>query len=478
MRVVVAIPSYNTGAALLIHTVRDALAHAAAADIDCIHVIIDGSTDDSVAAIREFASQEPRLRLTIKSTNSGKGDSLRQLALTAAKDGYTHMLTMDADGQHPGHAIADLLAAARKNPQALIMGQPQFGSDVPKARLYGRRLTLFWTDLETLWCGLGDTLFGMRVYPIAAFNHAFAQTAFARGFDFDPEIAVRMVWLGLRPVGVPVPVRYLKPEQGGVSHFHYLRDNIKLTLLHFRLIPEWLLLRLPCKLWRAASVPAIAIILLCLLTGSSVANADGNTMASNPTSALLDLLAPPPAWQELFDILRIEQSMTAAFTEWRRNPFHRAPRRFRGELFWDPQHGFSLHYFEPTPMVIWISPNDIVVLRGRSAQRMDLGGEHQELMELFGRIFRWDMAWLDQRFAFAGDWQNGNQWQLQLSRRDGQLAALPAVITLRGVAGALQSLNFSLSGGRSVDMRMETPHFHPAFDTETLNRAFPDHDAE
>jgi hypothetical protein len=97
-------------------------------------------------------------------------------------------------------------------------------------------LTIFWTELETLGAGLGDTLFGMRVYPIKSLCHVMKATGFARGYDFDPEVAVRLVWEGVRPVQLKVPVRYFSKAEGGISHFHYLRDNVKLTFLHFRLM--------------------------------------------------------------------------------------------------------------------------------------------------------------------------------------------------------------------------------------------------
>lgn len=235
----VAIPSYNTGSELILRTVNDVLKFSLH-----VHVIVDGSTDGSAEALLQLAASESRLRVTLKHENTGKGDSLRQLGREAAAEGWTHMLCVDADGQHPGAAIPEFLECARNNPEALIMGRPIFGADVPKARLYGRRLTIFWTDIETLFCGLGDTLFGMRVYPLEAFNRAFEQTRFARGFDFDPEIAVRLAWMGVQPLQVAVKVRYLTASEGGVSHFNYVRDNLKLTLLHFRLIPEFLLLRL------------------------------------------------------------------------------------------------------------------------------------------------------------------------------------------------------------------------------------------
>ncbi len=236
---VIIIPSYNTGASLLQSTVRGALASQLP-----VTVVIDGSTDGSETAVESLMSAESKLSIIIKKENSGKGGALLRAATEALRQGYSHALVMDADGQHPATMIHPMIALSRDTPEALIMGQPVFGDDAPLARVIGRKLTTFWTSLETLWSGLGDTLFGMRVYPLEPMVTAFQQTSFARGFEFDPEIAVRMAWAGCRPIKVDVPVRYLSAVEGGISHFHYLRDNAKLTLLHFRLIPELILFRL------------------------------------------------------------------------------------------------------------------------------------------------------------------------------------------------------------------------------------------
>ena len=63
--------------------------------------------------------------------------------------------------------------------------------------------------------------------------------------DFDPEIAVRMVWAGVPTFNLPAPWRYLSRDSGGVSHFHYLRDNVKMVWLHTRLITQLILWRWP-----------------------------------------------------------------------------------------------------------------------------------------------------------------------------------------------------------------------------------------
>lgn len=236
---IIIIPSYNTGRQLLQKTVRAALNTG----LDLM-LVVDGSTDGSDDSIESIFNNSQRLQILRKTNNTGKGDSLRIAASTALNNAFTHALVMDSDGQHPDDCIQPMLELAHMNSNAIIMGQPLFGKEAPASRVYGRKLTEFWTNIETLWCGLGDTLFGMRVYPLASLIRAFEQTSFARGFDFDPEIAVRMTWLGCQPIPHQVPVRYLNASEGGISHFNYVRDNLKLTLLHFRLVPEFLLQRI------------------------------------------------------------------------------------------------------------------------------------------------------------------------------------------------------------------------------------------
>lgn len=226
----VLIPSYNTGKRLK-STVESALS-----TWPNVWVVVDGSTDGSDLQLDSLAATHPKFKLIRKPQNGGKGAAVLYASEIALKAGFTHAVIMDADGQHPSGSIQPLMDLSMQDANTIVMGQPVFGPEVPKARLYGRRLTIFWTELETLYAGLGDTLFGMRVYPLAPLCEVMRATGFARGYDFDPEVAVRLVWQGVRPVQLPVPVRYFSEEEDGVSHFHYLRDNVKLTALHFRLM--------------------------------------------------------------------------------------------------------------------------------------------------------------------------------------------------------------------------------------------------
>jgi glycosyltransferase involved in cell wall biosynthesis len=240
----VLIPSYNTGAKL-VDTVREARAHW-----NPVWVVIDGSTDASSAGMAALAASDPGLQVHVLPRNAGKGAAVLHGLRAAHAAGYTHVLTMDADGQHPADLIPEFMAASLAQPGAMILGKPVFDTTAPKIRVRGRRVSNFFADLETLWAGIGDSLFGFRVYPIAALEQVMDGTIWMRRFDFDPEAAVRLVWAGVPPVNRDAPVKYFRPDQGGVSHFHYLRDNALLTWMHTRLVLG-ALLRLPLRLGRA-----------------------------------------------------------------------------------------------------------------------------------------------------------------------------------------------------------------------------------
>lgn len=234
----VLIPSYNTGPRLA-ETVREALAVWRP-----VWVVIDGSTDGSEASLGPLAAADSTLEVLVLGANRGKGAAVRAGARAAARRGFTHVLTMDADGQHPAAAIPEFMAASAAAPAAMILGRPVFGPEAPAARVAGRRISNFWAQVETVGAGIGDCLFGFRVYPIADLLAVMDEGRGMRRFDFDPEVAVRLCWRGVRPLNLPAAVRYFRPEEGGVSHFRYGRDNLLLTWMHLRLLGG-LLARLP-----------------------------------------------------------------------------------------------------------------------------------------------------------------------------------------------------------------------------------------
>ena len=227
------IPSYDTGATRLRATVLEALRFWSP-----VWVVIDGSTDGSAEALAGLEGEG--FRLIVLPENRGKGAAVLVGLQAAAASGFTHALTMDADGQHAADCIPAFMAASAANPKAMILGRPIFDSDAPRVRVHGRKISNFWVDLETLWAGIDDCLCGFRVYPLADLLAVMEGTRWMRRFDFDAEAVVRLSWRGVRPLNLPMPVRYLRPEEGGVSHFRYGRDNVLLTWMHGRLLAGFL----------------------------------------------------------------------------------------------------------------------------------------------------------------------------------------------------------------------------------------------
>jgi len=240
MEVAILIPSYNSGP-LLNETVREALKKW-----EHVLVVVDGSTDGSDADLEELSGSLFIHRLP---ENCGKGAAVLEGINFLAGKGFTHVLTMDADCQHPAASISEFIAASAKHPEALVLGEPVFDEDAPMLRVQGRKVSNTWANIETLWWGVHDSLFGMRLYPIESLQEVFASTNGGRRFDFEPEVAVRFCWKGIPVINIKTPVRYLSEEEGGVSQFRYLRDNALLTWMHFRLFFGFLI-RLPILAFR------------------------------------------------------------------------------------------------------------------------------------------------------------------------------------------------------------------------------------
>jgi glycosyltransferase involved in cell wall biosynthesis len=234
----VLIPSYNPGPKVFA-TVRAALDQWAP-----VWVVVDGSTDHSDYRLADMAAEDSNLRVFVLPKNQGKGAAVLFGLRQAQPLGYTHVLTMDSDGQHPADSIPAFMQTSLASPGSMILGTPVFDDSAPSLRVKGRKISNWWANLETLWAGIDDSLFGFRVYPIGALLGVMRLQPWMRRFDFDVEAAVRLCWRGVKPINLPAPVRYFRPEEGGVSHFKYWRDNALLTWMHARLFVGFLL-RLP-----------------------------------------------------------------------------------------------------------------------------------------------------------------------------------------------------------------------------------------
>jgi glycosyltransferase involved in cell wall biosynthesis len=239
----VLIPSFDTGERLF------STVSAARAQWNPVWVVIDGSTDGTGERLQAIAASDPGLRVWSLPTNQGKGAAVLHGLLEAQRAGFTHALTMDSDGQHPAELIPAFMQASQARPEAMVLGRPVFDASAPLLRVRGRRVSNGWTQLETLFAGIGDSLYGFRVYPVAGLIAIMQAQPWMRRFDFDTEAVVRLAWRGVKPINLDAPVKYLTEEEGGISHFRYGRDNLLLSWMHTRLMLEFVA-RLPGLLLR------------------------------------------------------------------------------------------------------------------------------------------------------------------------------------------------------------------------------------
>ena len=236
----IVIPTYNNPDTV-IAVVREAQAYLP--DI----VLVDDGSDPAGRAACEAIAREGTAHVHHRPSNGGKGAAVKTGLAVAQGLGFTHAAQVDADGQHDLSQLPALLDKGRARPDALILGYPEYDDSVNRVRQVARRFTQFWIDLEVGRGVIRDAMVGFRLYPIDA---TLAANAGGNRMDFDVEIPVRMAWNRVPIINLPVPVRYLTKEEGGVSHFQPLRDNLRFSWLHTRLCTKVFFRWLRRLIWR------------------------------------------------------------------------------------------------------------------------------------------------------------------------------------------------------------------------------------
>ena len=236
LKACVVIPVFNHALSIA-EVVRDARRRSCP-----VIVVDDGSTDK----YRRLCLLEWNSFVSIK--NRGKGAALRAGLAKAVELGYTHAISMDADGQHFADDIPKFLMAAADAPESLLVGVRDFlAAGAPAGRRRSNQLSSFWFRVATN-VRLADTQCGFRCYPLSEFQKLRIK---AERYAFELESLARAAWAGIPLVGVPVRVRYA-PELIRGSHFRPIVDFARITKLQICLVLQaWFV---PAKLRRAWSL--------------------------------------------------------------------------------------------------------------------------------------------------------------------------------------------------------------------------------
>lgn len=235
------IPVYNHE-----HAIAATLNQLRDFQLPCV-LIDDGSSEQCAAVLDELSAREPEwLTLVRREHNGGKGAAVKTGLRYAVENGFTHALQIDADGQHDVTAVQPMLAAAKREPDALIAAIPIFDESISPLRFYGRYLTHVWVWINTLSFELRDSMCGFRVYPLSSVFREMQRAPLGDRMDFDTEILVRLYWAGVLVRQLPSAVHY---PLDGVSHFRGGLDNWLISCMHTRLF-FGMLLRAPQLLLR------------------------------------------------------------------------------------------------------------------------------------------------------------------------------------------------------------------------------------
>ncbi|TRZ53825.1 DUF2062 domain-containing protein [bacterium] len=219
-KILIIIPLFNHAA-----TVRNVVERALVTH-DRVLVVDDGSTDGGGDTLRGL----PVIVLRHE-VNRGKGAAIMTAAREAVRMGMTHIVTIDADGQHFPEEIPRILDVARQDPLSIVVGKRDFdAADVPGSSRFGRAFSNFWLRVQT-GCALGDAPSGFRVYPLTVLEGLDLRESH---YSFEVEVLVKAAWAGvpLRDAGISV---YYPPAKERISHFGIFRDNLRLSLLNTRL---------------------------------------------------------------------------------------------------------------------------------------------------------------------------------------------------------------------------------------------------
>lgn len=205
-------------------------------------IIDDGSDQETKNHLQKICEIYPRVNLVELPQNIGKGGAVSAGIHYAFHQGYSHVFQIDADGQHDTSCCTTFLEHSYRFPQALICGEPVYDDTVPKSRLNGRKIGNTWVKIITWSQDIRDAMCGFRIYPVNPCEQVISRTSLIdKRMGFDLEILIRLKWKNLALIYLPVKVTY--PENG-ISHYHLVRDNVRLSIMFTRTF-FGMLLRIP-----------------------------------------------------------------------------------------------------------------------------------------------------------------------------------------------------------------------------------------
>lgn len=191
-------------------------------------IIVDDGSNIPLKNILNISS--PLIDIIRYNKNKGKGYAVIKGMKKVADMGFSACFQIDADFQHDLNKVDKFIEIYKNNENTLICGKPVYSEDIPKSRLYGRKITAFWVYINTLGAIKEDTMIGMRIYPISNLNKILKSVKSKR-MAFDTDILLSYYKNNINIKWVDVDITY---SNNNISHFRMVKDNVLISLMHAR----------------------------------------------------------------------------------------------------------------------------------------------------------------------------------------------------------------------------------------------------
>lgn len=194
-------------------------------------VVDDGSTDGTA----DIAKGDHVWKVVSHPQNRGKGAALKTGFREAGEAGFTHALTIDADGQHPTDAIPVFLQECARNEDAILVGN-RFADDTIGSMPWIRRLS---NGLSSTLISLAarisipDAQCGMRIYPLWIFETMVLESD---GYALETEVLVKAGRRGIEVENIPISCQY--PAGTSNSRYRAFTDSWRISKAVVRSLRE------------------------------------------------------------------------------------------------------------------------------------------------------------------------------------------------------------------------------------------------
>ena len=184
--------------------------------VSAVLVVDDGSSDGTAAAARAAGA-----RVVVHRENRGKGPAIRSGLAVLLGEPFSHILMLDADGQHDPEDAPRFLAAA--DDADFVLGNRLWKPEaIPARRFWTNYIGTHALQLMTGF-PLQDSQCGFRLLSAACLRR---MGLVGNRYSVDTEIIVRAGKLRASFAHVPVRVIY----DGAVSHYRPIFDTVHIVL--------------------------------------------------------------------------------------------------------------------------------------------------------------------------------------------------------------------------------------------------------